>query len=327
MQTSVVQPSRAIQIIAMAGLVFVSGAVRAHAQTALPVSLAYSASVRCPDEATFVELVAARLGREPFAEDGEARVEVSLRREGQRFIGALEWVRDGMAAHRELESSVSCEEAAESLAMLVAVALDDTPEPVAEMPPELPVREPTLPTPEAAPVVDDEPVPPPSIPIAGFLALAPTLAFGGGVDWTLGGRVEGGVGIGPVWLGLELTAETQPGARLLAEGASAELSLFFAGASACVKIDVISICVLGGGGGLAATVHGVDMPRAHTSGMAFIGGRFGVTIPLPGAFFLRPQIEAVGMVLRSAIAAGDIRLWEASPVAGRIGIAFGVELR
>jgi hypothetical protein len=303
-------------------------APEAAAQPSAPVSMTYRASAGCPDEATFAELVAARLGREPFVSESESTISVVLRSEGRRWLATLEWDREGGSARREIDSEVSCSEAAESLAVVVAVLLDDTPEPAPESPVPESTVEPATEEPASAPARDLDPEESaPSVPIAGYLALGPTVAFAASVDWTIGGRVEGGIGIDWLWLGLELTAEVQPGTRALGEGASADTSLFLVGASACVRIEPMALCVLGGGGGYTATVYGVSTPSARTSGVAFIGGRVGVTIPLFETFYLRPQLEVTGMVVRSAIAAGEAGLWEASPVAGRLGVLFGLDLR
>src|SRR5688572_27540697 len=67
----------------------------AAAQPSAPVSITYRASAGCPDEATFAELVAARLGREPFVAESDSTISVVLRSEGRRWLATLEWDREG----------------------------------------------------------------------------------------------------------------------------------------------------------------------------------------------------------------------------------------
>lgn len=179
---------------------------RASADERALVRLEWSSELSepCPDEASFRELVAARLGWEPFASEAErvlvvrfervsrlgARVRVTLRRA------------DEVIGQRQIEGRITtCGELAESAALAVAAAIDplggsrpnpvDVPEPVETLPE--PTPEPVArPVDEPAPISAPEAPPPPlhvelSIDATVRAWIAPNPAFGARSRLTLRG--------------------------------------------------------------------------------------------------------------------------------------------
>jgi hypothetical protein len=120
----------------------------------------------CPDEASFRELVAARLGWEPLVSEAERVMVVRFARAsrlGARVRVTLRAASGEVIGQRQIDGRIAtCGELAESAALAVAAAIDplgglrpspvDTPEPAEAQP------EPT-PEPEASPAEIDVPAP------------------------------------------------------------------------------------------------------------------------------------------------------------------------
>lgn len=145
-----------------AALLFVFGPLAGAPAAAdeVQVALHYEPSGRCPDAETFAELVAARLGRDPFVESAPDVVRVELGRRGRTRVGTLVWIRDGAPlGRRQLEARGSCVGLLESLAVALTILLEDPPgAPDATAPPPDDVA------PEAA--AEPAPRPPPEVPPA-----------------------------------------------------------------------------------------------------------------------------------------------------------------
>jgi hypothetical protein len=128
-------PRRPLFVLALAcALGELVGVRRAHAQSAEPVRIEYSAPPECPARSDFLLQLASRAQRVRLAAPGElARsFTVSVRAEGGRFVGRLGAERLSETAQREI-AAASCDSVVASLALAVALALDpDLPEPPSE---------------------------------------------------------------------------------------------------------------------------------------------------------------------------------------------------
>ncbi len=101
------------------------------------VVLAYEAPVACPDEGAFRDLVAGRLGRDPFARaegGGGTLVSVRLAARGSRFGGVVEatTTNGDPPLRRDLDPEPDCREVARALALAVSLMLDPLGAPAAE---------------------------------------------------------------------------------------------------------------------------------------------------------------------------------------------------
>jgi hypothetical protein len=94
------------------------------------VTLTYErqeAAASCPDEATFRDLVAARLGYDPFVTAGALALTVDFRRRGNEVIGRLNLIGENheKRGERTLRAGADdCFELATSMALITAVAVD-----------------------------------------------------------------------------------------------------------------------------------------------------------------------------------------------------------
>jgi len=105
--------------------------VAVRAQDGIQAGLAYErgadASV-CPDEDEFREVVAERLGRDPFVAGSARVVHVYFARDGRDYVGTVRLtdVHGDRGANRTLRAR-SCESVATSLATVIAVGLEPPP--------------------------------------------------------------------------------------------------------------------------------------------------------------------------------------------------------
>jgi hypothetical protein len=104
-------------------------ALCASASEPARLTLTYGApeEAGCPDEGSFRNLVAARLGYDPFVPESQDGVRVELVRDHQRMRGHVEVARQGQGAPlaRDLSGDADkCEALGAALATTLAIALD-----------------------------------------------------------------------------------------------------------------------------------------------------------------------------------------------------------
>lgn len=122
--------ARALAVIAVVSSMLMASSA-ARAQHVTHASLAYERTAEasaCPDEDEFREVVAERLGRDPFVADTVTVVRVLFERDGRDYVGTVR-VTDSAgdrAATRTLRAR-SCESVATSLATVIAVGLEPPP--------------------------------------------------------------------------------------------------------------------------------------------------------------------------------------------------------
>lgn len=297
--------------------------------------LSYSApDATCPDTASFRDLVAARLGYDPFEERGRFAVAVEITKLQNKLVGRASVAQDNPStAVRELSGELDrCEPLATALATTVAIALDAIRlRPLADTPPEpvpatiVVVRERDAvhePPPEAPPA------PPPRDP------WRPTV-FG-----ILGGSASVAVGPAPTFgpeiaisarsksLSLEAGArlETTAGSTRTSSGDRLEATVITGALTPCAHLAAFQACVFGRVGSLQGRAPDVVQPTLSSSLYASTGLRVGYTLALGPVFALRFAVEGGIPLVRTSLAIDQRPVWT-SPVAfGGISIAFVARL-
>jgi hypothetical protein len=311
-------PSKKLSIVALIAIVL--GASQVHAQAALDYARGAGAD-ECPSAAVLRALVAERLGYDPFREDAQLAVEVSIARDGDRLRAAIRLARDGEdAGVRELDEPIgACAPLIASVVLAISIAID----PEAAM--GAPRAEPPLP--QANDVeVPIEVVPPirgPSLRgivwlgAAGAFGLTPGLAGGvraGGeivVDETFSiGAGVTGLFSGPIAAG---------GAAIAGSIAAGELF-------ACGWLAPLVVCAVIAGGASFGAGHGFEVDRQGDAAYAAIGARALVHQPIAGPLALRASIDLSAPLVRAGLVAGGERLWQTEPVTVEIGVAAALEL-
>jgi len=292
-------------------------------QTATLTFAASGATGPCPDEESFRNQVAARLGYQPFEQDGEHHVSVTLRAVRDRVHGRAEVLRSGQAnpGVRELDGEITkCEALVSALATTVAIAID----PVRSVQPAIVAPPPATndrPPPEPPPPPPEQRAPPQAPPsshspritifgTAGALAavgLAPGPAVGGGV----------GVGLRRDVLSLEVSGqvETTPGTTRADSGDRVQATVFSAVLSPCGHLGRWLACGTGRLGVLQGRAPDVVHPSLGTSLIAALGARGGYILPLSSALALRGLVSAEFPLVRTSLTIDGASVWTAPPFA------------
>jgi hypothetical protein len=306
------------------------------AVAAPPVELVYERSERaasCPDAAALRLEVAKRLGADPFVEKAEG---------GRRVVARIDRAASGEfhgevrlenaegptedAPSRALDA-VDCNELVASMALTASVLL----EPLAGRHKRVLPPPPT--TTSARELPDLGPPPPPVVPqppsgtaidlrlgafAVGSLLAAPT------VD--LGVEVLGGIAIGP--RGGPTRWSIDGGARLdLESGESsdshgARTSLAFGELVPGRRVGPVGLCAVVEVGALRGQIPAASGEGKHAQSTAYaaLGPRVALEIPVGAGFAIASHVEAVGVLTRTTLRAGQSELWTTPPLALSLGL-------
>jgi hypothetical protein len=247
----------------------------------------------CPDERALRELVAQKVGRDPFDGD-DAVVTALVRRSGGEIVAdvQIDDERAGVHGKRRLASKgPSCDELASALVVTISIALDparfgakkvDAPPPPPPPPPpatraEDPFAEPPRPPPP----------PPAREPLTWRAAAAGGASFGVAPAPALallvsvGGRYRA--------LSLDLEGRLHPAAS---EG-RVSASSTWAALVPCVTFDPLSLCAPIALGVVRGRGEGVASPSTDSSFAAAAGLRAAVEVPLAPVFGVRAGADAM----------------------------------
>jgi hypothetical protein len=329
--TTAVFTSLALGVLAVEG-----GAL---AQDRVRVGLGYDvarAEADCPDEASFRNLVAARLGYDPFADGADDRVDVEIVAGGRQLRGRAAVLRGGQKATggREIVGLPrECEALAAALATTVAIALDPVhalgaarpvpavPSPDPTTPPPIPLTAPPNPSPPRA--VEYAPAPAhltsaDRVRLFGSASGVASIATAPSV--TLGGEVGVGLSVRAFSLEMMGRVETTPGAARVSSGDRLEVTILSATILPCANLGGFRACAFGRFGALQGYAPDVTTPTLQTSAFASLGARTGYTLDLTRIFGVRGEIEAGFPLVRTSLAINQAPIWTAPPVVGAFSL-------
>ncbi|MBI2392148.1 MAG: hypothetical protein HYV09_21340 [Deltaproteobacteria bacterium] len=280
----------------------------------------------CPDETGFRALVAARLGYDPFRDDGERTVVVTFVREGGALRAKLE-LRDaaGKPAGARALSGAECAELAGSTALAVAIAIDplggaggkpsasppDASESssVASVAPSVSVTAPPEPSPAIAPVASSAPLP------ATFAtaALGGFVAFGEGPQMTGGLTAAVGLRTSKLSFSIEgrVDAETsRPGPA----GGEVSASILAGSFVPCLHHELLLGCAIVSYGALRGAGAGVSEARSDRSPWGAVGARLGIEATIVGPLALRAYADALAVLTRTTLRVQGADAWTTPPL-------------
>jgi hypothetical protein len=280
----------------------------------------------CPDEKSFRNLVAGRLGYDPFESTGKHETSVELTREGVRLRGRAQVKRQGSAAAGVRELVVGAEECdalAAALATAVAIALDPFHAPQASAPSG---SEP-LPEPPPAPrtiVVLERPAPPQRppqaskpTPISFFSRAAAAVSVGAAPGPVFGGEL--GLGLGAGLFSAEATGrlETTAGATRVDSGDRLEATIISGALTPCIRHPVgLFGCVQGRVGAFQGRAPDVVEPSLGSSLFGAVALSGGYILELSRVFALTANLEAGAPLVRTSLSINDKPVWTAPPMFG-----------
>jgi hypothetical protein len=334
--------------------------IGAHAQTEPAASIALDfrapALRGCPSRGEFEQLVASRMGYAPFDERGEMRIVVEIAGVSPNaMVGSIRLIdaHGAAAGRREISTPSHCADLAESLAMAVSILVEEfraaeteaaaesesAAEPAAES--ESAAATESAAVTESAAATESESAAAtesatesaphsegvPSEPVGVALGVAFLGEVGVAPDPTLGARVSGGVRYSFLEIALELSLSTQVATARLGSSDRINVIGYYADLAVCGHLAPVGACLLGGGGALQATVQTVASPRAQTSAMGFVGARIFGVIPLGDVVRIRPFVEVWAVLVRTVVLVEGAAVWEAEPIAGRLGLELAFDFR
>lgn len=325
-------------------LVLAPSAARATEPTRESTRLTYLVAPeapRCPDEASFRDLITARLGYDPFDAAGLQEASIEITRRAGRLHARARVKRRGQTEPgvRELEGALdACEALTSALATTVAIALDPVramagppPTPIPPPPPPpppapLPVPSPPPPPPPPAPPPVAAVVPPPAPTRVWFSASASGVAsIGAAPGPTAGGEIGAALHVRVFSIALALRAETTPGAAMVASGDRIEGTLLTAALVPCANLAGWSACALFRAGAFQGEALSVVRPVLQSSAFAAAGLRGGYTLHLAGPLSARADLEAACPLIRTSLVVGSGPVWTAPPILGGVDLGLVVD--
>ena len=298
-------------------------------QTATLTFVVTGATGPCPDEESFRNQVAARLGYQPFVQGGEHHVSVTLRAVRDRVHGRAEVLRSGQAKPgvRELDGkTVKCDSLVAALATTVAIAIDPvkSEQPVTVAAP-LAASDRPLPPEKPPPSPPPQPHAPPQVPASSHSL--PVVIFGtagarAAVGLTPGLAVGGGVGVGlrRGVLSLEVSGqvETTPKATRANSGDRLEATVFSAMLSPCGHWGSWLACAAVRLGVFQGRAPDVVHPSLGTSLAMALGARGGYILPISSALALRGLLSAEFPLVRTSLAIDNVSVWTSPPLSASL---------
>ncbi|WP_394835167.1 hypothetical protein LVJ94_52580 [Pendulispora rubella] len=300
----------------------------------------------CPDETSFHNLVAARLGYDPFRADGQHAVSVSFRKERGKTRARAEVQRGGPAAGTREFTGEGCEPLAAALATTVAMALDPlhvsapaseppvpAPAPRAESLPTLPGEPAPAPPPQVvfverrtsspAPTRTSEP----SEPVAFLGSVGGVASFALAPTMTLGGAMEVGFRYGVFSLSAEGRAEITPTTTRVDSGDRVNATVYSGALVPCLHFGSWLACGVGRVGAFQGRAPDVVHPSLGTSAFGSVGLRGGYMIPLTKVLSVRASVEGAVPLVRTTLVIDKDEVWTAPPVTAGLDFAFVVTLK
>jgi hypothetical protein len=282
----------------------------------------------CPDDASFRNLVTARLGYDPFAANLDApnRIRVELNLAHGRVAASATLTREGQAARsaRALEGAPSeCEAVVAALATTVAIALDPM-RASATGAPALPPgskddtprqAEPPLPGPER----------PHPKPLVLFASAAPVISIGLAPSPSLGGEAGFGMRRGQFSLEALARAETTPTSVQVASGDHLGATVYSGSLLPCGWVVGLRLCGVVRIGLFEGAAS--DLARPKSGAASFYGAlglRAGYQIRLTEALALEPSLDVAAPLDRTELVINGAGVWTASVVSAGAAVTLHV---
>jgi len=279
----------------------------------------------CPDEPLMRQLVAARLGHDPFREQSDRAIAVTITRDAKGFRAVLE-LRDDtgkIVGTRTLTStSADCNELASSIALALTIAID----PIGEAPSasvSASAPPPPAPTIAVAPppsIAPPPPPPPPPRPLWPFAAIGGIAALGAAPDLTFGLTTTFGLHAEKYSVAIEGRVDAEAGKRGPL-GGEVRSSILAGAIVPCLHHDVLMVCGIAAYGSLRGAGAGVSAARHDRTPWAALGARIGLEGTVFGPIAFRAHADALALLTRTKLRVEDADAWTTPPFALLLGLA------
>ena len=285
----------------------------------------------CPDEEQLRGAVSARLGYDPFHQEGTRDVAISLTRKGKAIEGRFE-LRDerGRESAKRTLTAKRCDELVAALALAISIAIDPDRallphrEHAIQSEPSLPTLAPKSEAPDArqlpaAPL--NLALPPPRRPLLSRVHLALGTAGLGQV-----GNVAAFIGAGASLrygaFGTELEARFLPPSSEKVGAGRVRTSTMAVAILPCAHFDPVFLCGNFSIGALQGEAEGIEAPDKATTAFAQGGIRVGAAITFAKRLSLEPFVDGLVTLTRTRITFRGQEVW----ATGIFGIEGGLRL-
>lgn len=282
----------------------------------------------CPTEREFREVIAERMGHDPFARPGDGRVHVRFTRRGSAWIATVALTnRQTPAEPRELRSvSSHCRELFASVAFMVGVFLEARSQPREE------AQQATLDESPQATRYALDPVEPPehrperAVQRVEGASLRARLGFGtfasvGATSQPATG-LFGFIGVGRRSFSVDLESRaTLPVTTREPGGGGVRSSFLLAGVIPCGRTGPFSACPVGVMGIFRGEGQDVGTPDRADTFYAAVGARVGMEQPLTRWLSIRLHGEMLTVLTPTTLYARGLPLWSTPPFHGNVGLS------
>jgi hypothetical protein len=302
-----------------------------RAQAPARAKLHYESSehTRCPDEQAFRDVVAGRLGYDPFAADAERTIHARIEGNGNSLVGTTRVLdqRGELLGTSDVEASAQdCNELVTAMAIAVSIVLDPMgAAAVSEQEPEPRTAEPSESTPPPLPPQQPAEVSP-AFEHTRKLALITraSLAVDGGLlpGLTIGPVLSLGVGLEHLSVLVDGRVDLMPHAATTGSGDRLEAALYSAGPALCVSFGLGIACGNLELGAFQGRGVNVTDPRTQTSFFAALGARAGLRVPLGKTLSFQALGELRAPLVRTSLSIEHSTVWNAPPIGfgGMVGL-------
>ncbi len=326
--------TRALCIIGIALTAFLHQVEHASAEEHAMARLTYdvAGSPGCPDEQAFRDIVAGRLGYDPF--DGAASLSIDARitRRSDLLIGRVATIDANGAASgvRDIEGSIhDCLEVATAMAIAVNIVLDPfglaaarEPEPPPPTPPpQIEERAPEPPQPEPPRVEETTEDEGPRVRFVMHGRLS--VGYGLAPEFTLGPVFGAGVAIDEGAVFIQGRVDFMPIQATSESDDRLEATLFTAGPTGCFTFGVGVACAALQFGALQGRAFNVVNSITQTSFFVSAEVHAGVDIPFSDVFSFQALAELRVPLIRTALKIDGAPIWTAPPLAGGVTVGLG----
>jgi len=271
--------------------------------------------------------VAERLGRDPFVPDGDQKLRVAFAKT-TRFTAEITLVdKEGNAlGSRSLShAGPTCEPLVSSVAVTVAVVLEE----LAPAPPP-PAPPPPTPPPPAPPEPADKPAPPPPPPPERSILLDASLGGAGAVGAAPAPSAGGEITIGIA----RRRARLELGGRLFLPSSSGDdiavrTRLVYGRLAPCYGWDVLSGCLAFALGSVSGEAVGEGVASSRLDGSLFAAGGVGAVsriFVVRDIAFVRAAIDVLFPFARVGFDVGEARVWTLPAASFTGAISVGARL-